>query len=118
MNDATALKLKNNIDRIIGAILLGKELNPPNRLSWPCSVCNRNCLNNQASICCDSCNKWCHISCDGTSVEQYRQFQSAGSDHTAPWYCLVCTVQSHHEILPFTACSLNELTNINNSDIT
>ena len=86
MNDATALKLKNNIDRIIGAILLGKELNPPNRLSWPCSVCNRNCLNNQASICCDSCEKWTHISCDGTSVEQYRQLQSAGSDHTAPWF--------------------------------
>ena len=116
MNDAVILKLNNNIDRIIGAILLGKELNPPNRLKWPCSVCNRNCLNNQDAICCDSCDRWCHISCDGTSVEQYRQFQAAGSDHTAPWYCLVCTVRSRHETLPFTACSLNELVNMNKSD--
>ena len=29
MTDAFKLKLKNNIDRIIEAILLGKELNPP-----------------------------------------------------------------------------------------
>ena len=116
MNDAVVLKLHNNIDRIIGAILLGKELNPPNRLSWPCSVCNRNCLNNQDAIFCNTCEKWCHISCDGTSVEQYRKLNSAGADHTAPWHCLVCTVQSHHEILPFTTCSLSELININKSD--
>ena len=44
MTDANMLKLKNNIERIIGAISMGKELNPPTRLSWPCSVCNRNCL--------------------------------------------------------------------------
>ena len=112
MTDASKLKLKNNIDRIIEAILLGKELNPPTRLSWPCSVCNRNCLRN--SICCDKCNKWCHIACDGTSSEQYRKYQSPLDNSV--WYCLDCTVRFYHENVPFTACSLSELVNINNSD--
>ena len=112
MTDASKLKLKNNIERIIEALVLGKDLNPPNRLSWPCSVCNRNCLRN--SINCDKCFRWCHIVCDGTSTEQYRKYESP--QHTAAWYCLPCTVQFHYENIPFTACSLSELVNINNSD--
>ena len=41
MTDAIEIALRNNIDRIAGAILLGKELNTPNRLKFPCSICNK-----------------------------------------------------------------------------
>ena len=41
MTDALEIALKNNIDRIAGALLLGKDLNPPNRLKFPCCICNK-----------------------------------------------------------------------------
>ena len=107
MIDASILKLNNNVDRIIEAILLDRDLNPPNRLSWPCSVCNRNCLRNSER--CGGCGKWCHLACDGTSLAQYRQYEGV-------WCCLACTVGFHHRHVPFTSCSLSELVNINNSD--
>ena len=113
MTDASKIKLLNNIDRIIGAILSGKELNPSNNLSWPCSVCNKNCLKNQKYIHCDKCDRLCHITCDGTSLVQYRQYESSPDNI---WYCLDCTVRFHHEHVAFTSCSLSELVNINNSD--
>ena len=107
MIDASILKLNNNVDRIIEAILLDRDLNPPNRLSWPCSVCNRNCLKNSEQ--CKGCGRWCHLACDGTSLAQYRQYEGV-------WCCLACTVGFHHRHVPFTSCSLSELININNSD--
>ena len=79
MVEASKLKLYNNIDRIVAAILLGKDLNPPNtRLSYPCSICNRNCLHN--SIQCDNCDKWCHIKCDGTNEEEYEYYCKTGDE--------------------------------------
>ncbi len=114
MTDSSHLKLNNNVDRIIGAILLGKDLNQPNRLSWPCSVCNKNCLKNQKCLQCDKCDKWCHITCDGTKLEQYRRYESY--EDISNWYCLDCTVRFHHEHMAFTSCSISELININNSD--
>ncbi len=76
MTDAFNIKLSNNTARIIDAITLDKNLFPTNtRLSNPCSVCNRNCLENQASLHCDSCDKWCHRICDGMKLEQYNQLK-------------------------------------------
>ena len=114
MSYASKLKLKNNIDRIIRAILLGKELNPPNRLSHPCGICNRNCLDHQECMECNDCGKWCHIICDGTTLEQYEYYQT--TDDSVSWYCLDCTVRFHHVGVPFTSCSISELINVNNSD--
>ena len=49
------------MDRIAGAILSGQKLNPPNRLKNPCSICNKNCLRNQALINCSTCGKDYHL---------------------------------------------------------
>ena len=70
MSKITDIRLQNTMERIAGSIISGKVLNPPNRLKWPCSICNKNCLKNQAAIQCDKCDKWCHIKCDGTSIEK------------------------------------------------
>ena len=48
MAEAIQIKLQQSIERISGAILSEKELNPPNKLKNPCSICNKNCLENQA----------------------------------------------------------------------
>ena len=57
---AVDIALQNNIERISGAILADTNLNIPNNLKYPCSICNKNCLKNQLSILCDGCEKWCH----------------------------------------------------------
>ncbi len=113
--EASKLKLFNNIERIIGAISLGRDLNPPNnRLSSPCSICNRNCLETQDSVECNACWKYCHRTCDGMSLEEHMYYQKSGDE--VKWYCMDCTVRFHHTNIPFISCGLSELININNSD--
>ena len=69
MTDALEIALKNNIDRIAGAILLGRELNPPNKLKFPCSICNKSVQKNQNALQCDKCDKWVHRKCEGMPIE-------------------------------------------------
>ena len=49
-NTATQIKIKQTFDRITEAISLDKELNTPNNLSFPCSICNKNVLTNQKAV--------------------------------------------------------------------
>lgn len=116
MTDPTKIKLENNMERIAGSILSGKVLNPTCKLKYPCSICNKNCLNNQACIQCSKCDKFCHIKCDGTSLANYRYYQETQDNPNIYWYCLVCTMQYHHEHIAFTLSNDTELVNINNSD--
>ena len=116
MLSSLSIKLKNTIDRITGSILSGKVLNPPNNLKWPCSICNKNCLSNQKAIQCDACDKWCHISCDGTSTEDYHFYQTTNDTPEIQWFCLYCTIKSNHQNFPFTLSDSSELVNINMSD--
>ena len=45
-NHAAEIAFKNNLDRISGALLLGKELNPKNNLKFPCVICNKSVQKN------------------------------------------------------------------------
>ena len=116
MSKITDIRLQNTMERIAGSILSGKVLNPPNRLKWPCSICNKNCLKNQAAIQCDGCDKWCHIKCDGTSIEKYRYYQTTNDDLDIKWFCLVCTMEYYHQNIPFTLCDTSDLAKINSSN--
>ena len=83
MANAIDIALQNTIERISGAIIAEKELNIPNNLKFPCSICNKNCLKNQLAILCDGCDKWCHLKCDATTtVEQYKFFEETEGDPT------------------------------------
>ena len=117
-NNAQQFALKNNIQRIAGSILLGKELNPlpTTKIKYPCSICNKNCLSNQSCIQCDECDKWCHIKCDGTSQNDYNKLQLTNDNPEIQWFCLVCTMKFHHANIPFTLSDDLELDNINNSE--
>ena len=116
MVEASKIKLDNNIERIVQALSTGENLNPPTRLRFACSICNKNCLNNQNWVICDRCDKRCHIKCDGTSLIEYRYLKTTNDDPTIEWFCLHCTLLYHYENIPFTLCSVSELVNINNSD--
>ena len=116
MVEASKIKYENNIARIIEAISSENALNPPNRLKFPCSICNKNCLKNQCHLLCKRCNKRCHIKCNDTAVNEYRYFLANEDNPSIPWFCLYCTLFRHYELFPFTLCSISELMNINNSN--
>ena len=112
--DSSQVKLKQTYDRITVAISLHRELNIPNKLKSPCSICNKNVLKNQKAVQCDTCNKWCHIKCDGTSIEMYNYLII--TDDTVLWHCLYCTVKFNHENTPFALLDDLEINKINESD--
>ena len=112
MAQAIDIALKNNMERIAAAILLGKELNLPNNLKFPCGICNKSVQKNQNALQCDTCDKWVHRKCEGMSPEKYRSF----SETDVQFHCLYCTMRENHENIPFTISDNFELGNINNSD--
>ena len=107
------LRIQQNINRISRAIYLEKDLNPVNKLACPCSICNKNCFDTQASIICDTCDKWCHIKCDGTTLKDYN-YLSANIE--SEWHCLYCTMKFHQQIFPFTLSDTHEIEKINMCD--
>ena len=112
--DVTKIKFEQVTERIISAICQDKELNVHNNFHSPCSICNKNVLSNQKAVYCDSCHKWCHIKCDGSTLETYQYLMS--TDDTITWDCLVCKMKFHHQNFPFITCDLSEIIKINNSD--
>ena len=121
-NNKDIIALENNMERISGAILSGKALNPPlsKNLQWPCVICNKNVLSNQNGITCDNCGKWCHRHCDAMSQETYNKYVENYNNPEitvkAKWYCLYCTMVYNNEHIPFTLCENHDLNNFNNSD--
>ena len=98
---------------VIETIRNDQNLNTPNNLKFPCGICNKDVLTNQKAIKCDSCDMWCHIKCDGTSIETYNKLMLSEEDS---WHCLLCIVKFHHFNFPFTLCDDTEIQNLNNSN--
>ena len=71
-------------------------------------------MSNQKAIQCDTCNGWCHIKCDGTSIETYNNLILLPNSDS--WHCLLCKVRENHNNFPFTLCDDIEIQNINNSN--
>ena len=119
MTEASQIKLKNTLDRIAGAILASRDLNPqPTRnIKWPCIICNRPVQNNQKALECDSCQKWCHLNCDGrVTLAEYEFYENNQDNPEVQWCCLYCTLKEKHGIIPFSLSDTDELVKVNNSD--
>ena len=121
-NHKEIIALENNIQRIAVAIGSQQVLNPPPSKNWkhPCVICNNSVDDNQKSLYCDLCGKWCHRSCDGMDEATYDEYhdnnQNPNIINNEPWYCLYCTMKFHYETIPFTLSDNFELNNINSSD--
>ena len=48
-----------------------------------CVVCSTKCVSN--TICCDSCDTWCHYECVGVSVDTAESIEK--------WFCPICVVR-------------------------
>ena len=103
-----------NLDLIIEAIKQDKNINRLSNLKFPCSICNKNVLSNQKAIQCDSCNLWCNIKSEGTSIETYNKLMLPPNSND--WHCLLCKVKENLNNFPFTLCDDIEIQNINNSN--
>ena len=57
---------------------------------FPCIVCQVSFSNEQASICCDSCEKWTHFHCTKLTRIKFKYLSSSNS----PYYCSYCHLQN------------------------
>ena len=63
---------------------------------YPCQVCQKPCENfpdREASILCDSCNKWEHVSCSKLKISQFNKL----GRNSEPYFCQTCISEN----LPF-----------------
>ena len=56
---------------------------------FPCGLCGEAVFDQDKAICCDSCGKWIHVSCDQYFTEDGYDYlvQNPSSD---PWFCSAC----------------------------
>ena len=113
-SDSTVFTLGITYDRIINALRTESDLNIPNNLKWPCSICNKNVTESMKSIRCDTCKRWCHIKCDGSSAKEYEKLVM--TDSNEEWHCLYCTMKFNHENFAFALIGDTEIDKINQSD--
>ena len=65
------------------------QLNPGPTIDFPCSVCGINVLDNDKAVCCDSCDKWVHVSCDPSLSNSLYDEMIQMSLKNA-WFCTAC----------------------------
>ena len=104
-----------SLETIIESMKCNIKLNL--NIKYPCSICRKPVLVNQKAIQCDTCNLWCHIKCDGTTLGHYNTLMLY-ENQIEYWNCLVCRLKFHIDIFPFTLLDNMEMLNMNNSDST
>jgi len=57
---------------------------------YPCIVCTRSVRSNSLAVCCDICDKWCHISC-GTAISREDYITLVEKADNFAWTCTKCT---------------------------
>jgi hypothetical protein len=69
---------------------------------YPCSVCHKECTEDEDSLSCDTCEKWCHRVCADVSKEVYQQLVETDG-YEFDYNCPLCNVQpaaDHVEKVP------------------
>ena len=94
--DFSSFRFNFTCERIIEAISSETDLNIPNNLSWPCSICNKNVTAVMKGLQCDTCDKLCHIKCNSMSVEEYEYFQTLKDEESIRWNCAYGKFRCHY----------------------
>ena len=87
---ACALNRKNVTEHAHARFLLLSghvEHNPgPYTPKFPCMLCSKAVKWGQRALACDSCDKWCHVSCMAMSTADYDQLANS----SVTWICSSC----------------------------
>ena len=62
--------LNNTVVNLIESILNG-NIKRRSCVINPCNICNKTVKNKQNGILCDTCDRWFHVGCNGTSEDVY-----------------------------------------------
>ena len=80
-----------------------------------CSICEKNCNNNQDAIVCTHCESWVHRKCNATSKQEYERLSSEADD--APFQCLLCIMKENSQIFPFYFLDKSDILQLNDIDL-
>ena len=100
---------------LVASLLLAGDIHPnpgpPAETGvFPCTLCGQNVGDDDAAICCDSCEKWSHIWCGGgVSLDEYNRMVDHPDDDL--WFCPSCYASE----LPYRDCSIFSLSGYSQS---
>ena len=79
--------------------------NKKQKIKVICNLCGKNVRGNSKAVCCDVCDNWVHIKCNGISASRYDEL--CNEDNNESFFCIKC----FNNELPFgfeTEYSLNQ----------
>ena len=82
---------------------------------YPCSICEKNCSDNQEAIYCTCCLNWVHRKCNGTSKTEYVKLTNEPDGD--PFHCMLWIMKENSQIFPFFFFDKSQLLQLNGIDL-
>ena len=121
MSNNDESNVHNVLNRVFNSLHNHRYVNAAH--PYPCNICHKNVNYNQKGLQCHVCDKWTHITCNNTNIDEYNTLK-ANSTHThnrfkplnCNWLCNICTTITRAEVFPFGLVDNYDLQNLLETD--